>query len=86
MRAMTTEQREAYANIILQYFNPVEYQKITDQKVNIKAFEDEYQNALTTLDQIQGAPTLTNAQAIAAIKYLAKTMKIILKILYRMNK
>lgn len=44
---------------------------------------DEYQNAITTLMQIENAASPTNAQVVAAVKFLAKTLRLLLKFLAR---
>jgi hypothetical protein len=53
------------------------------QDLDKQAWRDEYQTALDTLTQIRDASSLTNAQAVAAIKYMAKVLIIVLKVLAR---
>lgn len=54
---------------------------VTDSdKAEIKK---DYLNALETLDQIATATTFTNAQVIAAIKFIAKTLKLLIKLIVR---
>ena len=53
--------------------------KDTD-KEQIKA---EYNSILTTLEQIESVQAPTNAQVVAAIKFLAKTIRLVLRVLKR---
>lgn len=48
-----------------------------------QAFRDEYSNAVDTLEQIRDAETLTQAQAIQAIQYIAKVLLFLIKLLAR---
>lgn len=44
---------------------------------------DEYSSALSTLQIIEDAQVPTNAQVVAAVKFLARTMRLLLRFLYR---
>ena len=55
---------------------------ITDQ--DKAGFRNEYQNAISTLTDIRDAPTLTNAQAIQAIQYMAKLLLFLIKLLVKL--
>lgn len=44
----------------------------------------EYQQTIQTLTDIEIAASPTNAQVVAAIRFLSKTIKLILKLLYRL--
>ena len=55
---------------------------VTDQdKSQLKA---EFQETITQLLSIENAVSPTNAQVIAAVKFLAKTLRLLLKLLARM--
>lgn len=42
---------------------------------------DQYQSTIATLEQIEAAASPTNAQVIAAVKFIAKTLRMLLKYL-----
>jgi hypothetical protein len=51
------------------------------QDVDKKAWRDEYQNAVSTLTQIKEAQSLTNTEAVQAVKYMAKVLLFVVKLL-----
>lgn len=53
---------------------------IDQDKKNLK---DEHLNAITTLEQIKDAPTMTQAQVIQAVQYMAKVMLFLVKLVAR---
>ena len=50
---------------------------------NRRDLRDKYQDALTDLDKIINAETMTAAQVVQAVKFLARTVKFILKMIAR---
>lgn len=56
-------------------------EKIDSQKSTRQQIRTEYQTTIDQLATIENATNPTNAQVIAAIKFIAKTSKLILKIL-----
>lgn len=81
MGKMTDAQEAVYRDILLQHFSPATYNATEAYKANVQSLREEYQNAVTTLQSIQDASTLTNAQVLAAVKFLAKVLLLVLKIL-----
>jgi hypothetical protein len=57
--------------------------KLDDQKATRAQIKAEYQATITQLLAIEAATNPTNAQVIAAVKFLAKTIRLLLKILAR---
>lgn len=55
-----------------------------DNEVDKASLKSEYQATVTQLQNIETATSLTNAQIVAAVKFLAKTQRLILKLLARM--
>lgn len=80
---MTDEQNQTYRDIVLQYLDPVKYAALLEERANKQQLKDEYQATITQLEQIENATSLTNAQVIAAVKYLARTVRLLLKLLAR---
>jgi hypothetical protein len=78
-----TEAQRARAQAILLAHDPVDYDAIDFQsyKQQIKA---EYVATLATLADIENAISPTNAQVIAAVKFMAKTLRLILKLQAKM--
>lgn len=59
-----------------------ELELITQQQITQRhALRDEYQNATSTLTTIRDTVSPTNAQAIQAVKYMAKILIFILRYL-----
>lgn len=52
-------------------------------EIEVSQLKEEYQQTIDTLQQIEDAQSPTNAQVIAAVKFLAKTMRLLLKLLAR---
>ena len=44
-------------------------------------WRDEYQHAVSTLTQIRDASSMTNAEAVQAVKYMAKVLLFVVKLL-----
>lgn len=55
----------------------------TVDTINRDAIKAEYLNTINTLQQIEDATSPTNAQVVAAVKFLARTVRLILKIFVR---
>lgn len=66
--------------LFLQLTDPTRHDNETD-KATLKA---EFSATVLQLQNIETATTPTNAQIIAAVKFLAKTLRLILKLLARM--
>lgn len=81
--AMTEAQQAQMNDILLNYFHPTEYADLQTYRQLIQQIKDEYTATLATLQQIQDTVSPTNAQVIAAVKFLAKTEQQILKLLRR---
>jgi hypothetical protein len=57
-----------------------------DYENSITALRNEFTSTISTLTDIENATSPTNAQVIAAIKFLAKTLRLLLKVLARQLK
>jgi len=57
---------------------------LTDDAADRQQIKAEYQTTITQLQSIENAVSPTNAQVIAAVKYLAKTIRLMLKLLARL--
>jgi len=57
---------------------------LSDDTKNRKLLIKQYQSTLNTLGNIESAVNPTNAQLIAAVKFLANTLGLLLKLLARM--
>jgi hypothetical protein len=68
-RELTPAERDTYESII----NPEWHEQ--------EQMRRSYQTTLDGLQQIVDAPTLTNAQVLTAIKFMARTLKAIVKIM-----
>jgi hypothetical protein len=55
-----------------------------DSEIDKASLKAEYQATITQLQNIEAATNPTNAQVIAAVKFLAKTLRLLLKLLARM--
>lgn len=58
--------------------------EIVQARGNRQQIKTEYLATLTTLEQIESTVNPTNAQVIAAVKFLAKTLKLLLKLIARL--
>jgi hypothetical protein len=59
---------------------------ITEDKSAATEIKGTYLATITTLEQIEAAASPTNAQVIAAVKFMAKTLRLLLKLLARQFK
>ncbi len=84
MGAMTEEQRQKFNDVVLEYFKPLDYAALLAERADRQQLKDEYQNTITQLQSIENAVSPTNAQVIAAVKFLAKTLRLLLKLLARL--
>lgn len=55
----------------------------TNNDIDLDQYRTQYLSTLDTLSQIENATTPTNAQVVAAVKFLAKTLRLLLKLLAR---
>lgn len=78
---MTDTQYRTYRDIVMQYIDPVSYNLIATIRTNQQSLKDEYINAITTLETIQNTTNPTNAQVISAVKYEAKVIEELIKVL-----
>jgi hypothetical protein len=75
LQGLTAEQNLTFLTIT----NPIKAEFLQSRQ----QYKDEYQNTLTTLQQIVDAQNPTNAQVVAAMKFIAKTLKLLLKIIIK---
>lgn len=57
--------------------------KLAQAKLDLNQIKNEYAATIQTLTDIENAVSPTNAQVIAAVKFLAKTVRLMLKLLAR---
>lgn len=79
----TDLQLQSCRDIVLQYVDPTTYNNQQQDKTLRQQLQTDYQNTITQLEAIQNTASPTNAQVIAAVKYLAKTLELLIKILVR---
>ena len=84
MGIMSMDQQAIFQDILLRYFLPSAYAELQISKVDKQQLKDEYLATVTQLQSIEAATNPTNAQVIAAVKFLAKTLRLLLKLLARM--
>jgi uncharacterized protein (DUF2252 family) len=60
-----------------------DFAELASQDAARDQLKAEYISAIATLTQIENAVSPTNAQVTAAVKYLAKTLRLLLKLLVR---
>lgn len=58
--------------------------KLDDHQQTRQQLRTEYLNTISQLQNIEAATSPTNAQVIAAVKFLARTLRLLLKLLARM--
>jgi hypothetical protein len=80
-QALTEAQDAIYRDILLEHFQPAVYADLVDQRNNKNQIRTGYVNTIDTLSSIENAQTLTNAQILAAVKFMAKTLRLLLKLL-----
>jgi len=80
---MTEAQRQTFSDIVLEHFNPSEYQALLAMRADKQQVKAEYTATINTLQQIESTAAPTNAQVITAIRFLAKTIRLMLRILAR---
>lgn len=69
--------------IVYNIIDPARANRINEQLANREQFKAEYQATIDQLTTIENTTNPTNAQVIAAVKYLAKTLRLLLKLLAR---
>lgn len=83
---MTQEQKQLFNDIILEHFHPTEYADLLVSRTDISQLKNEYQSTITQLQTIESATNPTNAQVVAAVKFTAKTLRLLLRLLARQYK
>jgi len=79
----TDEQMQLCRDIVLQYVDPTARADIVAGRTDRAQIKAELQATITQLKAIENAVSPTNAQVIAAMKFIAKTLRLILKLLAR---
>lgn len=82
-KGMTEPQRKLCEDLVSQYFEPVVYQATLDERTNTAALKSEHPNALTKLQGYRDATTMTNAEVVAAIKYISRVLIFIINWIVR---
>jgi hypothetical protein len=80
---MTPEQVQKMNDIVLEHFRPAEWADLSSHRADVQQIRDEYTATINQLQNIENATNPTNAQVIAAVKFLAKTLRLLLKLLAR---
>jgi len=81
---MTAEQQLLFSDILMEHFQPIQYADILTIRADRQQLKEEYQSTIATLQTIESTTSPTNAQVIAAVKFLAKTLRLLLKLLARL--
>ena len=84
MGKTTPEQDELLHTLTVQYFQPIDYQNKLDNDLLKQQIKSEFITTVDTLLQIENATSPTNAQIVAAVKFLARTLRLLLKFIARM--
>jgi hypothetical protein len=71
-------------DIVLAYVDDPAYQDLLRARADKTQIKSEFQATIQTLTDIENAVSPTNAQVIAAVRFLAKTLRLLLKLLARM--
>ena len=79
--ALQTSQIESFLSTPL---TVDELNYIEEFSVSRQALKEEYLGTISTLQQIEDTTSPTHAQVIAAVKFIAKTVRLMLKILAKM--
>lgn len=80
---LTADQEKTFKDILLEHFNPSKYAEILLERSDKAQLKAEYLNTIATLQQIEDAVNPTNGQVISAVKFLAKTLRLLLKLIAR---
>lgn len=80
---ITQDQIQLMGEILLQHQNPADYQTYLNGKTDRQQLKDEYLSTISTLTQIENASSPTNAQVITGVKFIAKALRLLLKLLAR---
>lgn len=81
---LTAAQQIQMGEIILEHQDPSGYADYTEGKTIRQQFKDEYIATITQLEAIENAVNPTNAQVTAAVKYLAKILRLTLKLIIKL--
>ena len=82
----TEAQRLKLEDILLEHFQPAVYADLLIYRADKTQLATEAQATITTLQNFEAVTNPTNAQVIAAVKFLAKTLRLILKFIVRQYK
>jgi hypothetical protein len=80
----STIDRPTLENMLSTTQTAEEAQYLVDYAADRQQLKDEYQNTITQLQSIENAVSPTNAQVVAAVKFLAKTLRLLIKLLARL--
>ena len=83
---MTDAQRSLFSDIILEHFQPSLYADLLVFRGDQQQLKNEYLSTIATLQQIEDTVSPTNAQVISAVKFIAKTLRLLLKLIVRLYK
>lgn len=83
LESPTDEQMQTCRDIVLQYVDLVAYTEIIQNRVDKQQLKDEYLATITQLQNIENAVNPTSVQVIAAVKFLAKTLRLLLKLIVK---
>lgn len=83
---MTLPQWNKLGEIVLSHQSPAAYTDLLQFRADRDQLKNEYQSTVNTLLDIENRANPTNAQVITAIRFLAKTVRIMLKLFVRIYK
>lgn len=90
MGYMTPQQKQQFDDIVLNHFDPTAYQNVLQQRTDLQALKDAYQDMITRLEQIQNAGVVPFTQTgfnqvVQAVKdeslYVERIMKFLKRLL-----
>lgn len=81
--ALTFEQSNLLGEIVLEHQDPTDYAEYLADKATRQQIRDGYLATIVQLETIENATSPTTAQVVAAVKFLAKTMRLLIKFLAR---
>lgn len=83
MGEMTDAQKDIFKDVVLAHFNPIDWEQVQQNRIDKAQLKSEFQSIIDTLVQIENATSPTNAQVVAAVKFLARALRLLLRLLAR---
>ena len=78
---LTPAQDQLMNDIIFEHQQPAQWLEVLQDRANRLQLKNEYLATIASLQQIEDAVAPTNAQVIAGVKFIAKTLKLLLRLI-----